>query len=784
MISDIDYLNNFSKDKVFFDRTINNIPSSSDLKDTVFMSFDTETTNLNNLQCITYCCSLMEFGKKTYKTGKTNFISGDKRELEIFTHPNNFWNFIDSYPTQKIILYLFNSEYDVNNVLNFAIKKYNLVEQVATLEEVDEYDNLYTSNTKKLSTKDEYVYQKISRNGKIYKADIQLKNITIGKTTAIKHITIIDMSKKLTGTLKSNVEGFTPLKMNKNDLDYSIFRDYGHTAYSEEELLYIWNDTYCLAELTIEYLYSGKYEHADKLTTSSMALACYKDRLCDDMIAAIDDKKHKLHKLANSYVSYCKKYKIKYMIANCDSGKYKKLFITYNDYLMEHGKSFGETMFILDHYFTPKDVFLFVFPLITHDHFEYIRPSYCGGITRYHYKKDCGNWINEKGIGIDINSSFPYSYTTFKLPYGKGKMVDFEEYSMKKNKLYILRFVVNNFKIKDGKEPNIAINMMNVPNKNDITETWVSNYNSKVIITCTSVDYEYFIENYDYENIQLLEGYEYNCIHGLFNKYTKEFYYIKQHSKGGVKSWAKLNLNGVYGKFGQNIIAEFRKDVYNAELNCIDDVIVKNSDGTIEIISEGVYLPVASFVTAYSRIHLISILNIINATNGIDWRYCDTDSAYVTGDVNILKKALAHVLDIEDTGDLGLWKIEKYFDKILVIGIKKYIYYGGKEENTNYSYHATLSGINNKYFKFIEEYCNIDENCICEISSEDREFTINCINHGEKYYVSSDNNNPFVYRDKDCKQMIKGAYRSIRKKTVKDGQILFNTIYCIKGEVS
>ena len=330
-----------------------------------------------------------------------------------------------------------------------------------------------------------------------------------------------------------------------------------------------------------------------------------------------------------------------------------------------------------------------------------------------------------------------------------------------------------------------------------ISDTWVSEYNGKCIITCTSSDYNYFIENYKYENLQLLDGIEYNCLQGLFDKYTGEFYSIKQNSKGGVKSWAKLNLNGVYGKFGQNIIAEFRKDEYNKELNCIDDIIVRNDDGTIELISEGVYIPVASFVTSYSRIHLLSILNIINDTKGIQWRYCDTDSAYVTGDVNILKKALAHVIDFEDSGQLGLWKIEKYFDKILIIGIKKYIYFGGKDENANYSYHATLSGINNKYFKFIEDYCNIDENCICEISEEDRNF-VNAVNEyinfkdgkSDKknvkevnYYVSRETNNPFIYKDKECTQMVKGAYRSIRKKTVKNGQILFNTIYCIKGEL-
>ena len=59
-------------------------------------------------------------------------------------------------------------------------------------------------------------------------------------------------------------------------------------------------------------------------------------------------------------------------------------------------------------------------------------------------------------MGIDINSSFPYSYTHFKLPYGVGKFVDFSKHKMKKNKLYILRFKVNSFSIKENCEPNIS----------------------------------------------------------------------------------------------------------------------------------------------------------------------------------------------------------------------------------------------------------------------------------------------------------------------------------------
>ena len=50
--------------------------------------------------------------------------------------------------------------------------------------------------------------------------------------------------------------------------------------------------------------------------------------------------------------------------------------------------------------------------------------------------------------------------------------------------------------------------------------------------------------------------------------------------------------------------------------------------------------------------------------------------------------------------------------------------------------------------------------------------------------MSDDKNNPFIYKDKECKEIIYGAYRSIRKKTVKNGQVLFNSVYCIKGDVA
>ena len=780
----IEYLNNYGYNKIQWDNTIEEYKNitSSQLKDTILFALDTENTNFNNERCITYATQLMEFGKKSYKTGGYTFIDGNDRTMQLFTHPDIFWEYVHNLPNQKLLFYVFNAEYDVNNLLNFAIKKYNLREVEPEIIEVEEYDGLYEQKSKILTVKDEYLYHKITRNGKIYKATIQFSMIKSGKTTGIKKITIIDMSKKTIGTLKSNVESFTSLKMNKNDLDYSIFRDFGHKDYKDEELLYMWNDVYCLSDFVIEYVYSGKYKHTDKLTTSSMALANYKDELCEDVKEAYYNTSHKLHDISIKFYNRCVN-KIKFMLANKDSGKYKKQFKEYEEYLYKYNGSIDE--YIFDKYYTSKDVFDFIFPKLTYEEFDYCKTSYCGGITRFSNKKYVGQWINEKGIGVDINSSFPYSYTHFKLPYGVGNFVKFKRDSiLNDDKLYILRFKVKSFNIKKNKEPNISKTMMLNISDNKNTDTWIKSYNKPCIINCTSIDYMYFKENYSHRGLELIDGMEFNCLQGFFDRFTNKFYPMKSQ-KGvskGLRSWVKLILNGVYGKFGQNKSSELRQDVYNIETNSIDDVIVKNEEGTINLLSEGVYLPLASFVTSYSRLHLIEVLNKINETKGINWVYCDTDSSYVIGDDEILKEAIKEYIDIDYTGKLGLWKIEKYFDKIMVIGIKKYIYYGGEFKDKDYSYHCTLSGINNNYFKFIEEYCNKDDMCIREINEEGQEFIKNVVEGKTEYYVSNDKNNPFIYKDKNCTKMVYGAYRSIRKKTVIDGQILYNSIYCIKGE--
>lgn len=783
-MNSIEYLNNFSKDKIIWDKSIGMVsPTLENMKSTYYFTLDTENTNDNNENCITYATQLMLFGKKNVRKSGNVFVEPEEREMFLFTHPDKFWEYLDKCPEQKIDLYVYNAEFDVNNLLNFAIKKFDLNQLTREYTESVDYVGKYESEKKFLKPNNTYIYDKIARNGKIYKCTIQLGITTHGKNKQTKTITIYDMAKKMTGSLKTNVEAFTPLKMNKDDLDYSKFRDFGHTDYTEEELLYMWNDVYCLADLTIEYVFSGKYPHTDKLTTSSMALANYKDELCEDMKEALFQPSNILYAISNKYMTYIKNTKISFILSRYDTPKYKKLADKYYAYCGKYTD--GEQRFIIEEFFKPDDIFQYIFPQMSYDTFDYIVNSYCGGITRYHNKKDCGKWICENGMGVDINSSFPYSYTTFKLPYGRGKLVtNVTTLPDDKDKVYIVRVRVRNFKIKANKEPNISKVMISSTFNTKKLDTWVKEFRGDCIIKCTSADFEYFRKNYNCEYMELLDYMEFKAMVGLFNRFTKKFYGIKCQ-KGvskGIRAWVKLILNGVYGKFGQNKCSELRCDIYNQNTNSIDDTIVREDDTVVELLSEGVYIALASFVTSYSRLHLLEVLNIINKTKGIQWRYCDTDSAYVTGDVDILKKAIKDYIDIDYTGELGKWKIEKYFDKILIIGIKKYIYHGAEFQDEKFTYHCTLSGINTKYFKYIEEYCEQDETCISELNDDSRKFIKNVLDGKETYYVGEENN-PFIYKDKECKNRVIGAYRSIRKKTVTNGQILYASIYCIKGDV-
>ena len=82
-------------------------------------------------------------------------------------------------------------------------------------------------------------------------------------------------------------------------------------------------------------------------------------------------------------------------------------------------------------------------------------------------------------------------------------------------------------------------------------------------------------------------------ITGIFDEYIDYWYNIKNNSKDGVRELAKLMLNNLYGKFGTN-------PRFIPYIPTFIDGEVKYLAGDEEE-RNSVYVPMASFITAYAR---------------------------------------------------------------------------------------------------------------------------------------------------------------------------------------
>lgn len=733
-------------------------------KDIVYYALDTENSNKNNTETITYCTSLAEVG---VQKDKNNFEINDSNRINIFTHPIKFWNYIINNGYSKSDIFVFNADYDVENLFPYLFILYPQLKENTPSLKLTELDYYEKEGKVKVEA---FTYEFIKSNNSIIGLMIYLHQINKGKTKPVyKTIRIYDLAKRTVGSLANNVKAYLGYEMSKEGLDYSIYRDFGHTEYSDLELKYIYEDTYYLKNLVYEFLFVHKFK---KLTTGSNALENYKIDLFNDFVNNYNNTNHNIYEIYNNYFN-SKKSKIKYY------ENHKNILKDYQIKELDNYYKFIENNGVenIDRYFlnmtNKSDLFNHLYPELNYIDFTYVFNAYKGGITRYNKPCKEGKWLGKEGFSFDINSSYPTSMKYKELPFGTG--VKKSGRAIKKNGyVFIQRFVVDTFKIKAGYEPIIQLSKTRF--KTD--ETWNKKYIGKVELTLTSIELEYFLKAYNYINLEYIDYIEFKSKIGLFDCFIDKNYLIKQTETGAKKEKAKLNLNSLYGKFGQNTVTEYRTTQYDNEMNCINDVIMKDKyDMNIQVKMTQVYLPVAVFTTAYSRLKLVNMLNNANKTKGVKWVYCDTDSIYLIGKKENCLRAMETELDKDNTGDLGLWKLEKHFIDINIIGIKKYICKIKKDNIIKYS--VTLSGINKKYFDRIQEDLITNPNIINIIDNHD----LKLINDNE-YYIKKDTNNqlyPYVYKDKECTIPIIGAYKSLRKIKVKNGVILNDGVYCILG---
>lgn len=293
------------------------------------------------------------------------------------------------------------------------------------------------------------------------------------------------------------------------------------------------------------------------------------------------------------------------------------------------------------------------FPIIDKKIDNDIRLSYKGGFT-YLNEKYAGVNLNS-GIVLDVNSLYPWVMYECRLPFGEPLYFDGK---YKDDLIYNIycQYITCNFELKEGYLPTIQLknNMGFVP-----TEYIKSSNGEDVTMCMTSVDLKLFFEHYNVYNVEYQGGFKFKSSNKFFKSYIDKWMAVKiESTKNGNKSMrtlAKLMLNALYGKFGTNPTVISKIPYIN------EDGIVKYKNAEPET-REPIYIPLASFVTAYARDKTIR-----SAQKLIDrFVYADTDSLHLIG------TDMPQELEI-DPVKLGAWKHESTFTRARFIRAKSYV---------------------------------------------------------------------------------------------------------------
>lgn len=291
------------------------------------------------------------------------------------------------------------------------------------------------------------------------------------------------------------------------------------------------------------------------------------------------------------------------------------------------------------------------FPKLSVELHDEIKASYKGGFT----------WLNPKykektiknGIVLDKNSMYPWVMKTKLLPFGEPEYYEGEYIEDKGFPLYI-QIIRCNFTLKNNHIPTIQIKNFGPWSP---TEYLTDSEGEDVTLCLCKPDLELFLRQYNVYNLEYKGGWKFRGKKGIFDEYIDKWYKVKEEAtKTGnkaLRTLAKLMLNALYGKFGTSPHVRGKKPVL------VDGKIVYEME--VEKTKDSVYVPMASFITAYAR------EECINSAQACYDRfiYADTDSLHLIG-VSVPN------LYIHNT-ELGAWKCEGIFKQAKYIRAKTYI---------------------------------------------------------------------------------------------------------------
>lgn len=714
-------------------------------------SADLETTSKidenGEIFTFAYACGFMEVNKKNK-----------------LIHSNNISDFVDNLenlPSLHSEMYFHNLTFDITFILIELLKRgYEpIVPHFLDVEEIksckvtgDGTVNKELFITKEMDYKNKdikpYSFDYIFANGSFYECTIyfdERRVINKGKyETVIKKLVLKDSLKLVPSSLQQLADGYCGLKLSKDGIDHNKEREEGKEhILQHSEKIYYYEDIYALKEFIRIMIkegvnISGEVIKFDRMTSASFAFNQYKESL----------KKEYENFVKFGEIPSCEEFveifsELSLQFADRKNGPYK------------------------------EKIFRAIFPVLSAQQDGFIRESYFGGITmknkrllekleKENYREKVNNQNSNLGIyGVtyDENSMYPDKMNRSLLPYGrpKGFEGDYNNLSEEiKNKypLFIQKIRVKYFKLKaDGIPMQQLRNSVDFNGREFIESNYCEKYDNYVTYTLvlTNVHLKDFFRNYEVDGIEYLGGLCFKGTHGLFKSFIEKWYKIKQENKGVIRLVSKLILNSCYGKFASNPVRSFRF------INVNDDILeVSKYDfegEEINYFESSIYTAVGSFITSYAREDLLNMLH-----NNFDrWLYADTDSAHLLG----FDDAKGDKLDINNTGELGLWKRECYFSDSIFLGAKRYA-----ENEIKSKEDLQLNS------KWEIKCCGLPRNIMSKIDINSFDFIDSSIDENKLFTNENDSEDYHYYYDKKCTQKVKGIWQSRKKKNVKGGIII------------
>ena len=298
---------------------------------------------------------------------------------------------------------------------------------------------------------------------------------------------------------------------------------------------------------------------------------------------------------------------------------------------------------------------------------EYIRRSYKGGWCYLVKGKAIRHFRN--GVTCDVNSLYPsmmHSMSGNVYPVGQPEFWKGEMPELPKDCYYFIR-IRTRFYLKKGKLPFIQMKGTFLYRGTECLETSDVYYKGKyhrfiydedgnkipttVTLTLTCSDYKLFLEHYDVEDFEVLDGCYFRSMSGIFDEYIDKYRKIKMESKGALRTLAKLFLNNLYGKMASNTDSSFKVPY----IDPVDNIV--RYMGVAENNKKPGYIAVGSAITSYARCFTIRAAQAnYYGVHKPGFIYADTDSIHCDLPSDKVKGITVHPTEF------CCWKVESYWD--------------------------------------------------------------------------------------------------------------------------